>query len=122
MPENTVSLQPNEQASKQLANLLNYAAFASSHFTDEKGNADGGQTFGPGFCIAWQRDSTTQNGAFITTIIEAVMDRLQFHQEGPHACPENAQALIHLSDALRVLNSRTQRRKEAGVEGTTAPG
>lgn len=32
---------------------------SANHFTDEAGNPDGGQTFGPGFTIAWHRGPLT---------------------------------------------------------------
>lgn len=100
----------------------------STQWADKEGRADGGQSFGPGFCIAWQRgplvvngERKEQNGAFIETVIAAVRDRLEFHQEGPFACKENQLAIDYLNAALVALGSRAAKREEAGVAGTHTP-
>lgn len=86
---------------------------------------DGGSAYGPGFCITWQRgplvvsgERREPNGAFLETIIEAVVDRLVFLQDTKFQCEENDQALRHLGEALDALHSRTKKRVERGVEGT----
>lgn len=101
--------------------------FTGNHFTDSEGRPEGGTTFGPGFAIGWQHgplgrgdERQDPNGAFVETIIAAALDRLKFYQESPFACQENQQAIYHLQDALAILNQRTARREEEGVEGTWA--
>jgi len=95
------------------------------HWDGPDGAADGGQAFGPGFAIAWQRGPTrgpagSRNGAYVTEVLEAVEGRLRRHQEGAHACPENAEALEHLGRAIEALDRRTRGREARGVEGTAA--
>lgn len=95
------------------------------NWMDAEGRPAGGVAFGPGFAISWQngplgRDAERKlpNGAFVESVIAAARQRIEHYQETQFACPENAQALTHLSEALALLNSRTVRREAAGVEGT----
>lgn len=99
----------------------------SDHWTDPDTQApEGGQTFGPGFVIAWQRgpmvdaqgNRKTQNGAFVEDIIKAAVDRLEYYQGTKFAGTYNSQALLLLNQALDVLNQRTADRVSRGVEGT----
>ncbi len=106
----------------------------SSHFTDEDGCPSGGTTHGVGFAIGWQngplvRDANREepNGAFVTDVIKAAIDRLEFYQQSKFASEHNENALGYLAAALRVLETRTALRvletrtadREArGVEGT----
>lgn len=99
--------------------------FKSYQFTNELGAPEGGQTFGTGFAIAWQRgplgrDEKRQdpNGAFVEDVIAAAKDRLEFYQEGRFASPYNAVAIEHLRMALESLNQRTLDRENRKVEGT----
>lgn len=101
------------------------ATMNSYQFSDAEGNPEGGQTFGRGFTIAWQRGPLGRgeqrqepNGAFVEDIIRAALDRLEFYQEGKFNCQENATAIQHLKAALASLESRTARREAAGTEGT----
>lgn len=103
----------------------------SHHFGDRDGNPEGGCAFGTGFCITWQRgplgrgdESRGANGAFVETIIQACIDRLEFYQEcsgGRFKCQENDDALDHLQRALERLEDRTTRREHEGKEGTNTP-
>lgn len=95
------------------------------HFYDADGNPEGGQTFGPGFAIAWQRgplgrgvERQPQNGAFVEEVLQAVIGRLEFFQNSQFASAFNADALEHLQAALQHLNNRTRDRVSRGVEGT----
>ena len=106
----------------------------SKHWLDTEGNPGGGQTYGRGFCIAWQRGplknieptvrsdtipkKSQPNGAFVEEIIEAAIDRLEFYQEGKFKHPENEHAICMLKSAIDALNRRTRSRKKRGVEGT----
>jgi hypothetical protein len=100
-------------------------SFISDHFSDDEGRPEGGQSYGTGFTIAWQRGPlgngitrVEANGAFVETIIDVAVDRLNFYQRSQFNCAENDEAIRHLEAALRILNARTERRVLAGVEGT----
>lgn len=99
----------------------------AQHWTDENGDNTGGQAYGPGFAIAWQRGPLGRgegrkepNGAFITDVLGAVADRLSHHQATKFACTENAEALAKVREAIAILDARTQAREARGVEGTSA--
>lgn len=101
--------------------------FVSNQFSDSNGNPEGGQTYGAGFSIAWQRgplgrgaDRQPPNGAFVEDVIGAALDRLNFYQSSRFNCNENAEAIKHLQAAIDVLNSRTASREQRQVEGTHA--
>lgn len=96
----------------------------SSHFTSD-GKPDGGQTYGQGFCIAWQRGALVKgeekvpaNGAFVEDVIAAAADRIKHYQDGQFWCQENQSALEYLERALECLFSRTKRREAAGTLGS----
>ncbi len=99
--------------------------FTQEHWLDADENPAGGVSFGEGFTISWQNgplgrgeERREPNGAFVETLIQAVIGRIEFYQEGKFACKENADALEFLDQAWAVLNSRTQRREAQEVEGT----
>ena len=99
--------------------------FKSFQFTDELGCPEGGQTFGTGFAISWQRGPLGRgeareepNGAFVEDVIAAAKDRLEFYQESRFANGYNAVAIEHLRMALDSLNQRTIDRESRKVEGT----
>lgn len=60
---------------------------------------------------------TDINGTTSEAVLEMMIDRMNYLQ-GVIACPENALVISHLTDALQLLNARTAKRVEAGVEGT----
>jgi hypothetical protein len=99
--------------------------FRSEHSTDSNGNPAGGFTSGVGFQIKWQDgplgrggDRREPNGAFVETIIEVALDRLEYYQRSPMSHWNNKEAIKHLKSALRHLESRTRDRERRGVEGT----
>lgn len=99
--------------------------FKAHHFKDDKGHPAGGHTYGNGFAIAWQQgplgrgeDRKEPNGAFVEDIIHAAADRIAFYETSEFACTENRAALMHLSEALEILDNRTKNREARGVEGT----
>ena len=57
------------------------------------------------------------NGVTQEALLAVVIDRLRSFQAGPFACPENADALAHATEALNALKSRTKARMARGVEG-----
>ena len=59
------------------------------------------------------------NGVANEDLINMVVDRLKLFQESKYACEENANALIHLQEALMWLRKRTADREIRGVEGTS---
>jgi hypothetical protein len=88
----------------------------ATHWTTD-GVPDGGQSYGVGFCIAWQRGSLKdngRNGAFIVEVIEACLDELRF-KNGQFPCRENELAIAHLEAALNRLNERLARRHSEGI-------
>lgn len=97
----------------------------SSHFSNSGGNPEGGNTFGNGFAISWQRGPLGRppqreepNGAFVEDIIAAAQDRLEHYQNSKFKCDENGKAIEHLKRALELLDMRTKRREDKGTEGT----
>ena len=88
----------------------------------ENGEHDGGQSYGPGFTIAWQRGPLTEagrNGAFLSEVLDACRHQLAYFEYNRHACQENADALGHLEQAIALLEARRARRAAAGTLGTT---
>lgn len=103
----------------------NATSLISHHYLDANEMPEGGVSFGPGFAISWQRgplgsgiDRIPQNGAFVETLIEAVIDRIEFYQRTQFESEYNAAALAHLYQAVDALNARTKSREDRGVEGT----
>jgi len=101
------------------------AEFTAENWVDENGNPVNCYAEGSGFVINWQNGPLTvdgerrePNGAFVETIIAAAKQRIEFYQSSRFACDENEKALMYLGLALNELNSRTQRRISAGIEGT----
>lgn len=100
-------------------------SFAYKNRVDKDGNPAGGDVVGTGLTIEWQdgplgrdADRIKPNGAFVETVIDAVIRRIEFYQKSKFSCRENAIAITKLEEALMWLNSRTQRRERQGVEGT----
>ena len=101
--------------------------FDSGNFRDDAGNPAGGQVAGTGIAIHWQdgplgqgEDRKEANGAFVETVIAAVIQRIQFYNicsEGKFRCRENSLAITHLEEALHWLQARTADRTARGVEG-----
>lgn len=74
-----------------------------------------------GLDIYFQNGPIAENGVNGVTqevLLAVVIDRLRSFQAGPFACPENADALTHATEALEALKSRTKARMARGVEGT----
>jgi hypothetical protein len=102
--------------------------FKASNHVDDNGNPAGGVVRGEGLEIQWQNgplgrgpDRKQPNGAFVETVVAAVVQRIEFYQTaqaGKFKCRENAIALTHLETALLWLDKRTADREAREVEGT----
>ena len=57
------------------------------------------------------------NGLTNEALLAIVGHRLECFQSGPFPCEENAEALEPINKAIAVLEERTAKRKERGVEG-----
>ena len=57
------------------------------------------------------------NGVTMEYLLVIIADRLKAFQNSKFACGENEQALMNVNDALDILNHRTRKRIERGVEG-----
>jgi hypothetical protein len=104
--------------------LLNSADFTATNYVDETGNHQGGCTYGAGFTISWQRGplmvdgKPRQNGAFLSTVLDAVIHQLEYVNHGRFRCKENDEALRHLKLAAEAMASRRRDRLQRGVSGT----
>ena len=96
------------------------------HRTDADGNPAGGETVGVGMDIRWQdgprrKDGQAEmdapNGAFVESVIEAAIGRIEFFQRSKYACRENALAITKLQEAQMWLERRRRDRRVRGVEG-----
>lgn len=99
--------------------------YKAENRNDKNGNPAGGSVEGVGLEIAWQdgplgrgEDRNEPNGAFVETVIDAALQRIQHYQKSQFNCRENSLAITKLEEALHWLNSRTNRREYDGVEGT----
>lgn len=95
------------------------------HYNDVDGNPAGGRSSSVGLTIQWQNgplaidgERKEPNGAFVETVIEAALGRIQYYQSSKFYCRENALAITKLEEALHWLDHRTKDRKKRGVEGT----
>lgn len=59
------------------------------------------------------------NGITQEVLLAIVIDRLRSFQSGAFRCAENQAALMHATEALAQLHSRTAERIKRGVEGYT---
>lgn len=94
-----------------------------AHHWDTEGKPDGGQSYGFGFTIAWQRGSIQEqgrNGAYLIEVLEACLDEL-IHKNKSFPCAENEVAIAHLNQCLDSLRMRIKRREDAGIWGTHEP-
>lgn len=99
--------------------------FSAVNKVDGDGNPAGGSVEGVGLNIIWQNgplgrgDARTEpNGAFVETVIAAVLQRIEFYQRSQFVCDENETAVVHLEKALEALTARTLSRESREVEGT----
>jgi len=99
--------------------------FEARNRYDKDENPAGGWVKGNGIAIRWQKGPLGRgksrkkpNGAFVETVIAAVINRLDFYQGSKFACAENQAALDKLTKALKILNGRTKSRETRKVEGT----
>jgi hypothetical protein len=99
--------------------------FEAVNNLDDLGRPAGGYVVGTGLQIVWQNgplgrgeEQIEPNGAFVSTVIAAVIQRLQHYQDSEFNCRENALAITKLEEALHWLQSRFDDREARGVQGT----
>lgn len=104
--------------------------FETSNFSDVVNGKEvpaGGFVQGIGLRIDWQNgplgrvgtdERIEPNGAFVETVLEAVLQRIEYYDSVGFGCYENDQAVYLIKSALANLNSRTKRRVAQNVEGT----
>jgi hypothetical protein len=116
--------KPADRLPEEVVTSVFPGGFAN-HGRDAHGNPSGGWSRGIGIDIKWQdgplgrgAERKEPNGAFVETVIRAVMDRLNFYQNSRFVCVENATAINHLTLALAALERRTRGRELREVEGT----
>ena len=91
---------------------------------DDDDNPAGGRAEGCGFHIYWQdgpinREAGEQaHGAFVEDVLRAVIDRMEFYQNGRLPCDENENTLRDLWAAHTSMMSRRADREKRGVQGT----
>lgn len=99
---------------------------AYRNYRDEQGNPAGGDAVGIGLEIHWQNgprrkdgqaEMDAPNGAFVEDLIALCVSRIEFYQDSPYRCRENALAITKLEEALMWLEKRRQERRARGVEG-----
>lgn len=96
--------------------------WTATHWTTN-GVPDGGQSYGIGFCIAWQRGSLKdngRNGAFIMEVLEACLDELRWKNR-QFPSPHNEFALSDLECCLGHLHDRMEARKAEGTQCDKCP-
>lgn len=94
-----------------------------SHHWETEGKPDGGQSYGIGFAICWQRGSIQEqgrNGAYLIEVLEACLDELVYKNK-LFPCAENEEAIAYLNQCLDKLRARIKRREDAGIWGTHTP-
>lgn len=63
----------------------------------------------------------SSNGVFVQDLLKVCQNIMEGYQSTQFACEENAEALSNINNAIRVLQSRKQRRTEQGVANTHTP-
>lgn len=94
---------------------------AKNEFKSVDGNPMGGTTESIGLSIQWQEgpvQDNQQNGAFVTDVIQAAIDRITFYNESKFNCRENELAITKLEEALHWCNHRRHRRADEGTLNT----
>ena len=75
------------------------------------------------FRIRWQDGPLNRerkgkpNGAFVEDVLEVCKIRLQFYQDSPFGCIENAEAIEHIQHAIDAMTKRRDDRAARGVLG-----
>lgn len=105
--------------------------FTAENKVDSGGLPAGGSVEGLGLDVVWQAGPLrvggtwiSPNGAFVETLIDAVIQRIRWYQTvegGRFSCRQNALAITKLEEANHWLDDRTKERQERGVEGTHEP-
>jgi hypothetical protein len=101
--------------------------FEAENRLDDNGNPAGGYVSGVGLSITWQdgplgrgEDRQEPDGAFVETVLQAVVQRIEHYNETKFRCRENSLAITHIQEAIHWLQHRTADRERRQVEGTHA--
>ena len=103
------------------------APYEAQNDVDDQGRPAGGYATGTGMTIFWQNgplrdpetgETTEPNGAFVETVLDAVIQRIEHYNETEFRCRENSLAITHLQEAAHWLQARQEERTARGVEGT----
>jgi hypothetical protein len=98
------------------------AGFTSHHFSSD-GKNDGGQTYGRGFVIVWERDIDGEvTGATPRSILNVCCFHIQCYQNTAFSCEENVEAIALLSEAIRLLPKDAEEISYHGRHYTTQEG
>lgn len=65
-----------------------------------------------------RKEKESRRGVIDSDLLEIVRDRLKAFQSGPMASEYNAQALLHIEKALKLMSHRAEDRKQRNVLGT----
>jgi hypothetical protein len=88
-------------------------------------STEGGEIMETDFIrVVFQKGFPSQvgiNGCRVEHVLDVAAARLEEYQQGPLACAENEDALMHLRAARAALQERINRRKEQGVLNTMSP-
>lgn len=90
------------------------------HDVDSTGAPAGGRTTGPGVAIDWQNGPVGEAGAFVETVVQAAINRLQQFQSTRFKCREYSIAITKMEEAIHWLQARTSDREKRGISGTNA--
>jgi len=111
---------------QQVSNIGQSNPVRARNYTDADGNPAGGYVHGPGLCVAFQdgprgKDADGKlkpaNGAFVEDLLVAALQRLEFFQQSRYVHEKNQEAINHIVDALRALDTRARERSARGVLG-----
>ena len=118
------SNEPHEYVRRlETRSRSSHGTLVFTHHNDEQDRPAGGSAVGPGFVITWQDGPVDQaagekpNGAFIEDVLQAVVDRMEYFQEGEFACDENNAALSSMRHAQHCMMERRRSRDAQGVLG-----
>lgn len=94
----------------------------NENWTNADNTHAGGVSTGIGYTISWQRgplNEVGRNGAFLIEVLQSCLNQVEYFQKTFLPGEENEAAIDHLNAAIAALESRRNKRKQAGTLGTT---